>query len=40
MIMFTTYIQTWNCIHTRNLDKLHEKSHDIHDIQFMSNYMT
>ena len=33
MIMFSTfiwiYIQTWNCINTRNLDKLYEKSNDI-----------
>ena len=52
MVIFSTFIwiciQTWNCINTRNLGKLHEKSNvlqflytdKLNVILFMSNYMT
>ena len=52
MIIFSTFIwtciQTWNCINTRNLGKLYEKSNvlqflytdKLNFILFMSNYMT
>ena len=52
MITFSKFIwaciQTWNCINTRNPDKLYEKSNvvqflyrdKLNFILFMSNYMT